>query len=399
MNQNILKRLDETISAKLWENGSNSDCFAGAAVCVVYRGEEVYRKEYGYADKERKILMARDSIFRCYSMTKPVTAVAVMTLAERGMLCLTDPVSMYLPGFCGQQVLTTKGLVPAQREVTVQDLLDMTSGVAYPDIAYPAGQAMQNMIDEYYWKLYEEDTPTSTYDLANLIGRQPLKFQPGEGWCYGFGADVLGAVVEVVSGKTFGEYLKETIFEPLGMVDTDFYVPEEKQGRLCQYYQYMPESKDLLPCTWQHLGLAFWHLKKPVFESGGAGLVSTIDDYSKFALMMLGKGTYQGVRILGRKTVECMVRNHLNEKQMADMDWEEQQGYGYGNFMRVMTDVGAAKQLGSVGEFGWDGWLGSYVSMDPEEELVILFVVQKCEGSGYRNIQAIRNIIYSALEE
>ena len=105
------------------------------------------------------------------------------------------------------------------------------------------------------------------------------------------------------------------------------------------------------------------------------------------------------MRILGRKTVDCMVRNHLNEKQMADMDWEEQQGYGYGNFMRVMTDVGAAKQLGSVGEFGWDGWLGSYVSMDPEEELVILFVVQKCEGSGYRNIQAIRNIIYSALEE
>lgn len=399
MNQSILKRLDNSISSKLWENYRNPDCIAGAAVCVMHRGKEVYRKEYGYADKERKILMAPDSIFRCYSMTKPVTAVAVMALAERGLLCLNDPVSMYLPGFCGQQVLTVKGLVPVRREVTIQNLLDMTSGVAYPDIAYPAGQVMQNMIDEYYWKLYEEDTPTSTYDLANLIGQQPLKFQPGEGWCYGFGADVLGAVIEVVTGRTFGEYLRETIFEPLGMDDTDFYVPEEKQSRLCQYYQYIPEAQALEPCKWQHLGLAFRHLKKPVFESGGAGLVSTIDDYAKFALMMLGKGTYQGVRILGRKTVECMVRNHLNEKQMADMDWEELQGYGYGNFMRVMTDAGAANMFGSEGEFGWDGWLGSYVSIDPKEELVILFVVQKCEGSGYRNLQAIRNIIYSSLEE
>lgn len=399
MNQSILKRLDNSISSKLWENYRNPDCIAGAAVCVMHRGKEVYRKEYGYADKERKILMAPDSIFRCYSMTKPVTAVAVMALAERGLLCLNDPVSMYLPGFCGQQVLTVKGLVPVRREVTIQNLLDMTSGVAYPDIAYPAGQVMQNMIDEYYWKLYEEDTPTSTYDLANLIGQQPLKFQPGEGWCYGFGADVLGAVIEVVTGRTFGEYLRETIFEPLGMDDTDFYVPEEKQSRLCQYYQYIPEAQALEPCKWQHLGLAFRHLEKPVFESGGAGLVSTIDDYAKFALMMLGKGTYQGVRILGRKTVECMVRNHLNEKQMADMDWEELQGYGYGNFMRVMTDAGAANMFGSEGEFGWDGWLGSYVSIDPKEELVILFVVQKCEGSGYRNLQAIRNIIYSSLEK
>lgn len=399
MNQSILKRLDNSISSKLWENYRNPDCIAGAAVCVMHRGKEVYRKEYGYADKERKILMAPDSIFRCYSMTKPVTAVAVMALAERGLLCLNDPVSMYLPGFCGQQVLTVKGLVPVRREVTIQNLLDMTSGVAYPDIAYPAGQVMQNMIDEYYWKLYEEDTPTSTYDLANLIGQQPLKFQPGEGWCYGFGADVLGAVIEVVTGRTFGEYLRETIFEPLGMDDTDFYVPEEKQSRLCQYYQYIPEAQALEPCKWQHLGLAFRHLKKPVFESGGAGLVSTIDDYAKFALMMLGKGTYQGVRILGRKTVECMVRNHLNEKQMADMDWEELQGYGYGNFMRVMTDAGAANMFGSEGEFGWDGWLGSYVSIDPKEELMILFVVQKCEGSGYRNLQAIRNIIYSSLEK
>lgn len=398
MNQEILKRLDDAISSHLWGISENPDCIVGASVCVLHKGEEVYRKEYGYADKEKEIPMAPDSIFRCYSMTKPVTAVAVMTLVEKGMLQLTDAVSQYLPGFQNQQVLTENGLVPVKEEVTIQHLLDMTAGVVYPDASFPAGKLMQDMIDEYYRKIFEEDAPTSTYDLANLIGQQPLRFQPGEGWCYSFCADVLGAVIEVVTKKTYGEYLKETIFEPLGMVDTDFYVPEEKQGRFCQNYQYMPETKTLEPCTWQHLGLSYMHLKKPAFESGGAGLVSTVDDYEKFTKMMLGRGTYQGVRILGRKTVECMTRNHLNEQQLKWLDWEQLQGYGYGNLMRVLIDVGKAKQLGSEGEYGWDGWLGSYVCMDPKEDLAIIYVIQKCGGNGHRDVQVIRNIVYSALD-
>lgn len=398
MDQKILQRLDQAISSHLYGISEDPDCIVGASVCVIHKGEEVYRKEYGDADKEKKIPMAPDSIFRCYSMTKPVTAVAVMTLVEKGMLQLTDAVSQYLPGFQNQQVLTEKGLVPVKQEVTIQHLLDMTAGLCYPDASFPAGEKMQEMIDEYYRKIFEEDTPTSTYDLANLIGQQPLRFQPGEGWNYSFCADVLGAVIEVVTKKTYGEYLKETIFEPLGMVDTDFYVPEEKQGRFCQNYQYMPETQTLEPCTWQHLGLSYMHLKKPAFESGGAGLVSTVDDYEKFVKMMLGKGTYQGVRILGRKTVECMTRNHLNEQQLKWLDWEQLQGYGYGNLMRVMLDVGEAKQLGSEGEYGWDGWLGSYVCMDPKEDLAIIYVIQKCGGNGHRDVQVIRNIVYSALE-
>lgn len=399
MNQEILKRLDGAIEANILGNCKDPDCLTGASICVLHKGEEVYRKEYGEADKERKIPMAPDSIFRCYSMTKPVTAVAVMTLVEKGLLCLKDAVSMYIPGFREQKVMTVKGLVPVEREVTIQHLLDMTAGVTYPDMSFPAGKEMQDMIDEYYRRLYEEDVPTSTYDLANLIGQQPLAFQPGEAWCYSFCADVLGAVIEVITGKTFGEYLKEAIFKPLGMTDTDFYVPQEKQGRFCQNYQYMPETQTLEPCTWQHLGLSYMHLKKPAFESGGAGLVSTIDDYKKFVLMMLNKGTYDGVRILGRKTVECMTRNHLNEKQLTTFDWEQLEGYGYGNLMRVMTDVGRSGQLGSEGECGWDGWLGSYVCMDPAEDLAIIYVIQKCGGNGHRDVRVIRNIVYSALEE
>ena len=139
-------------------------------------------------------------------------------------------------------------------------------------------------------------------------------------------------------------------------------------------------------------------MKKPAFESGGAGLVSTIDDYQKFVKMMLGKGSYQGIRILGRKTVETMTQNHLDANQLKMYDWEQLRGYGYGNLMRVMIDVGKAEGIGSVGEFGWDGWLGSYVFMDPKEDLAVIYVIQKCGGNGFRDVQVIRNIVYSALD-
>ncbi len=397
MNQKILSRLDDAIASTLITQSDNPDNNVGAAVSVIHKGKEVFRNEYGMADKEKKIPMEKDSIFRCYSMTKPVTSVAVMTLVEEGKLSLSDAVSIYLPGFRNQKVLTEDGLVPVEREVTIQDLMDMTAGVVYPDASFPAGAVMQEMIDEYYRKIFEEDKPTSTYDLANLIGQQPLAFQPGTQWNYSFCADVLGAVVEVVSGKSYGEYLRERIFEPLGMVDTDFYVPEEKQNRFCQNYQYMPETETLEPCTWQHLGLSYFHLKKPAFESGGAGLVSTIDDYARFVRMMLGKGTVDGVRILGRKTVEWMTQNHLDENQIKTLDWDALKGYGYGNLMRVMIDEERAEMIGTNGEYGWDGWLGSYVCMDPKEDLAIIYVIQKCGGNGFRDVQIVRNIVYSAL--
>ena len=331
-------------------------------------------------------------------MTKPITSVAVMILLEKGKIALTDAVSTYIPGFKDQKVLTEDGYVPAYREVTIQDLLNMTAGVNYPDASFPAGKEMQDMIDKFY-KDTEEGRPVSTYELANLIGKQPLRFQPGENWNYSFCADVLGAIIEDVSSKRYSDYLKDEIFNPLGMHDTDFYVPESKQGRFMQNYEYMPETQTMKPCQWQHLGLSYMHKKKPEFESGGAGLVSTIDDYSQFVKMLLGKGTYNGIRILGSSTVEFMTQNNLSEKQLRGYNWDALKGYGYGNLMRVMIDVPASGGLGAVGEYGWDGWLGSYVSIDPSNDLAIIYVIQKCGGNGYRDIQIIRNIVYSALEE
>lgn len=398
MKQEILQRLDKAISSTLIGQCDDPDCNVGASICILQHGKEVYRKEYGEADKEKHIPMQSDTIFRCYSMTKPITSVAVMTLVEKGALSLSDPASKYLPGFKDQKVYTENGLVPVNREVTIQDLLDMTAGVVYPDASFPAGAIMDEIQADFYDKQAKGEKTPTTYELANIIGKQPLAHQPGERWLYGFCADVLGAIVEVVSGKRYIDYLKETIFEPLGMTDTDFYVPEEKQHRFMQFYQYMPETQTLDPCTWQHLCLSHMHLKQPTFESGGAGLVSTVDDYSKFACMMLGKGTYQGVRILGRKTVEWMTTNHLNEQQLQGFDWEALKGYGYGNLMRVMTHTELSESIGSNGEFGWDGWLGSYVAMDPQEDLAIVYVINKCGGNGYRDVQVIRNIVYSALD-
>lgn len=391
MDTTILNRADRAIQEKIDEGA-----IIGASLCVIHKGEEVYRREFGMADAERNIPMTKDSIFRCYSMTKPITSVAVMTLVEQGRLALSDAASTYLPGFQNQKVLTESGLVPVKREVTIQDLLDMTAGVTYPDASFPAGEYMQKMIDKYYAEL-EQGKPTTTYDLANLIGQQPLEFQPGEGWRYSFCADVLGAIIEVVTGQKFSDYLKETIFRPLGMVDTDFYVPKEKQNRFMQNYEYKWDTKTMEPCTWQHLGLSYMHLQPPAFESGGAGLVSTVDDYSHFTQMMMNQGTYGDVRILGHKSFEYMTCNHLTPHQLKMYDWDALYGYGYGNLMRQMMDVPASGGLGSEGEFGWDGWLGSYVAMDPKEDLTIIYVIQKCGGNGYRDVQVLRNIIYSAL--
>ena len=373
MNYNILNKADEVIREKI-----EQDEIKGASLCVIHKGDTVYFRQFGMADTERNIPMTEDSIFRCYSMTKPVTSAAVMAAVEKGLLSLSDTADMYLPGFCDQKVLKDGELVPVTNKVTIQHLLNMTAGVTYPDASFPAGTYMQKMIDKYYADL-EAGKPTSTYDLANLIGRQPLEFEPGEG------------------GKTYGEYLKETIFEPLGMVDTDFYVPEDKQNRFMENYEYKPETGKLEPCTWQHLGLSYMHKKKPAFESGGAGLVSTVGDYAKFVQMMMHGGSYHGVRILGHKSMEHMTTNHLTPQQLKMYDWEALRGYGYGDLMRQMVDVPASYGLGSVGEFGWDGWLGSYVAIDPAEELAIIYVIQKCGGNGYRDVQVLRNIIYSSL--
>lgn len=369
---------------------------AGANICVMKENKEVYYREFGLADIDRKIPVKRDTIFRMYSMSKPVTAAAVMLLFERGMIDLYDPVSKYLTTFQKPKVLTEKGLVDAKREVTIQDLLNMTSGVVYPDDNIPAGIKMKEIFDRCTDKALQ-GKPMSTVEFILEVGKCPLAFHPGDQWRYGSSADVLGALIEVVSGKRFGEFLKEEFFEPLGMVDTGFYVPEEKWNRFAENYEYSEEEKKLFPYRGYNLALVDFK-KQPGFESGGAGLVSTIEDYKKFALMLLNDGIYEGKRYLGRKTIEFMRMNQLTKEQLKSYDWDNLRGYGYGNLMRVLQNPALAATNASVGEYGWDGWTGNYFTIDPVEKLVFLYFFQRC-GAGTSDTRKLRAMAFAALDE
>jgi CubicO group peptidase (beta-lactamase class C family) len=367
----------------------------GASALILHRGEELYFNAFGEADSERGTPMSRDTIIRLYSMTKPVTAVAVMLLAERGRLDLWDPVSMYLPCFKGQKVWDeTLGEVPAKRDNTIYDLLNMTSGITYPDENTEPGRRMKAMVDDFVARR-EQGERVDTKEYVRGIASIPLCFQPGDRWMYGFSADVLGGIVEAVSGMSYGAFLERELFEPLEMPDTRFYVPEGKRGRLAQHYD-MTEKGVLIPHKGSHLGE--YCGEDVAFESGGAGLVSTLDDYAHFAMMMVKKGTYKGRRIMGRKTVEFMTQNRLTASQARSVDWDSMRGYGYGCLMRVLMDQGAAGSNASLGEYGWDGWTGNYVTMDPCEELVLLYFIQRCGASVSAPVRRLRMAAYGALE-
>lgn len=367
----------------------------GSAIRVLHNNKVVYDEGIGYADKELNTFISKDTIYRMYSMSKPVTAVATMILFEKGMLHLLDPVSMYLEGFKNQKVLTKDGLVDVKREATIQDLLNMTSGVVYPDLNDKAGACLAKLYDDVI-KEREAGNSIDTVAFCNRIGMEPLDFQPGEKWRYGASADILGAVIEVVSGKKFSDFLKDEIFKPLGMVDTDFYVPEDKLNRFAEIYEYNEESKQLEPCTWSHLGLNNFK-SKPEFESGGAGLVSTIEDYSKFALMLSNGGTYNGIRILGHKTMEYLGKPQLSGEKATYKDWPSMLGYNYGNLMRYLTNQVDAASIANEGIFGWDGWTGNYFFVDPKENLVMIYMVQNVNGTNMRAINKFHTVIYSAL--
>lgn len=367
----------------------------GVSALVICKGKELYYNAFGDADTERGIPMGRDTIIRLYSMTKPVTAAAVMLLAERGELDLWDPVSRYLPCFRGQKVwVEGMGEVLAERENTLYDLLNMTSGITYPDENTEPGRRMKGLVEGYVARR-EKGERVDTQEYVRGIASVPLCFQPGDRWMYGFSADVLGGVIEAVSGMTFGEFLKKEFFEPLEMPDTGFFVPKEKLGRLAQHYD-RTEAGLFIPHRGSHLGE--YCGEDVAFESGGAGLVSTLDDYSHFALMMVGKGSYKDRHILGRKTVDFMTQNRLTEKQGITLNWESTRGYGYGCLMRVLTDQGVAATNASVGEYGWDGWTGNYVTMDPKEEFVLLYFIQRCgAGGATATLRRFRMTAYGAI--
>ena len=358
--------LQERLSACLQQAVENHEA-AGVSLLVLKDGKELCHVREGYADIAAGKPLRRDSIFRLYSQSKPVTAAAAMILVDRGILDLMAPVEQYLPGFASPRVVEADGTVhPAVRGPWILDLLGMTSGLCYPD-ADPAGQ--------YAARVFEEDHAQilagggmSTLDFCNRMGEQPLAFEPGTRWRYGTSADILGAVIEAASGKRFSDFLREELFEPLGMKDTAFRVPEEKQDRLVTCYRRVPGSLE----TFSSLHLAVGQYdREPAFESGGAGLVSTLDDYAAFANMLMNGGKAACGRILSGAAVRYMTTPQLTGSVRKDV-WDSLGGYNYSCLMRVCDHPGRAAMFTVKNEYGWDGWLGTYFANLPDQKITFL---------------------------
>lgn len=360
---------------------------AGASVLVRHHGREVLYAQAGWADREKLLPIRRDQIFRLYSQSKPVTAVAVMLLVERGVIDLMEPVATYLPGFHNQRVAQGGGFVSVKRPAVLMDLLGMSAGLGYggEDVT---GCATEQLMAEVKRRC-KAGNPMTTVELANRIGELPLAFHPGERIRYSLCADVLGAVIEVADGRPFSRFLQEELFEPLGMWDTGFFVPEKKLSRLCTCYERTAEG--LRPCSPANAGV-FDTTEEPAFVSGGGGLVSTIDDYMAFAGMLLDMGQWQGKRILSPQSVRFLTSSqHPYEEKFRP--WHGYEGYAYGKLMRQAVAPGKAPMFIRSGEYGWDGWLGAYFANFPTEEMTILMMMQ-IKGSGTSCIQRrIRNVL------
>ncbi len=367
---------------------------AGANVIVLKNGKEILCESAGYRDLENKIPMTRDTILRLYSMSKPITSAAVMILVSRGVVDLTAPVSDYLPEYKEPFVIDRNYRRPAKKVMQVSDLMNMTSGLPYGDDPSETGAQVQKIFDEIAARIRTDD-PMSTLEFAQRCAGVDLAFDPGSHFRYGISADILGALVEKVSGMKFGEFLEKEIFEPLGMVDTAFYVPEEKQDRLSKNYMYGPDGK-LLENVTDNLGVLYYRPAPVAFESGGAGLCGTIVDYAKFGAMLLNEGTYNGREILPPFAVRFMRKGGITAplKDEFHSSWIWLNGYGYGNLMRCCENPGEAEIFSCKGEYGWDGWLGTFFSNEPDLGITMVFGAQMTDiGQAGTTIRKLKNTI------
>lgn len=378
--------------AEILEESAAKQEIAGANLCVIQKGKEVYYTQVGYADIAGNRKMQRDTIVRLYSMTKPITAAAVMLLVERGIVDLLDPLEKYIPEFANATVMNGE---PINRSITVKDCMNMTSGLVYGGEPNGASQDTDKVFAELDERFYSNN-PMTTVEFASKLAGCRMAFQPGEGFCYGTSADVLGAVVEVASGMRYGEFLKKEFFEPLGMKDTGFTVPDNKKDRLAVAYECTPDG--LIEYHENGLGICNHMDMNPAFESGGAGLVSTIEDYMKFTQMLMQKGSYQGKEILAPRTVAYLTGCHLQPQQQKMVFWDNLYGFSYGNLMRVLVDPSLAAYQVSPKEYGWDGWLGPYFANMPEEDTTFIMMIQRKDSGTFTLTRKLRNALAAAME-
>ena len=378
-----LKNLDA-----LLEHCLNDIGIAGAGLRV-YVGEDcLYDKCVGYQDVENGKPFRPDTICQLASMTKCIAVAAAMQLYEKGLFLLTDPVEKFIPEFANRQVYYTdeRGFImkrPAKSPVLVGHLFDMTSGIS---VGWETPTLNGREMSEGTQKLIAEGR-YNVMEYARLCGRIPGNFDPGEHFYYGDSHNILGALIEAITGKTFGTYLKENIFEPLGMEDMYFIVPEEKQERVSVLY-----ALDNGKRTIGHLPSFFFD---PHFESACGGLYGTLEDYSRFARCMT-LGEWNGVRLLGDRTIRLMAANRLNPTALREFQGPDTAGYGYGLGLRTHMDPCGGINS-SIGEFGWSGAWGTWVSMDPAAKVTIVHFHNAMPSYGTEVHPRILDIVYSAL--
>jgi len=363
----------------------------GGVLAIARRGKLAVLETYGMRDTAAGVAMTADSIFNIASMTKPVTAVAALQLIEQGRLFADDPVATYFPQFskmrvavldeAGQKIVET---VPAERQITLQDLMRHTSGLIYGGRGATAVH-----------KLYPEGSGAAGARMTGAefiekLASLPLLHQPGKVWDYGFGLDVLGLVIEKVTGASLGQYLREHVFAPLGMDDTGFLVPAEKAPRYAQGFN---------PSDGPYLHDARTPLK---FECGGACLASTATDYLRFALMLLNRGRFAGERVLARKSVEYMISNHIDDDKVENrivVADPTRADYGFGLGLAVRTKSGIVPMLGSVGEFNWPGAGGTNWWADPREDMAVVFMAVTPGPIRWHYRRLINALVYQAIAD
>ena len=364
---------------------------AGAVVFVARKGQVAYLQAFGQRDRESGAPMQEDAIFRIASQTKAIVSVGVMVLQEEGKLLITDPVSKYLPAFADSTVAAPRDrggydVVQPQRPIVLRDLLTHTAGISYGN-----GPAEDRWSDAGIQGWYFADRAEPVGKTVNEIAGLPFDAHPGERWIYGYNTDILGAVIESASGMSLDVFLHERVLEPIGMDDTHFFLPPDKADRLSVVYS-SAEGGGLerAPDPGHMVGQGAYLDGPRVSFSGGAGLLSTATDYGRFLQMLLNGGTLDGHRVLSRKTVELMTVDHL-----GGIPFRAGQGFGLG--FSVVTDLGARGIPGSLGEYGWGGAYHSTYWVDPEEELVVVYLTQLIPARGVDDQTKLRALLYQAI--
>jgi CubicO group peptidase (beta-lactamase class C family) len=357
----------------------------GATVMVARKGQIGWFDAIGQQSPDASAPMAKDTIFRIFSMTKPIVSVGIMMLLEEGHFLLSDPVAKFIPEFSEQKVGVEHNgkleLVALKRPMTVQDLLRHTSGITYDHTG-------NSLVQQLYQQSRLRSRKITNAEHAAIVAGLPLICQPGAEWNYSRSTDILGRILEVVSGKTLAAFLTERILAPLQMAETAFHTGEENAGRLAEPFPTDPWNGDKIQL--------FNMLEKPVMESGGGGLVSTTMDYARFSQMLLNRGTLDGIRIIGRKTLELMASDHL-APDVKVQGTLISPGHRFGLGFAVRTQAGIAPFSGSVGQFFWSGMAGTFFWIDPAEDLFAVFMMQ---GPGQREYirSMVRNLVYAAVE-